>query len=426
MSPEKPARIFALGVNHRSGSAFLRDRLFLDEARTEDFYRRLATGSIRQAVVLSTCDRVEVQGADPDPARAVETIRDLLAAAGGLEADALKEELYIKTDEAAVRHVFAVAASLDSQIIGEPQVLGQVKTGHRAARSAGLMGPELDDLLQAAYATAKRVRTETTIGARGVSIASVATQVARDLHGRLEDVSVLAVGLGEIGDLIVQQLRAGGVSRVELTGPERRVETEARHSGAHFLAYDELDAGLARADVVVSAAGFGRYVIDSDKVRNALRRRRQRPILFIDGGIPLDVEPDVHGLDGAFVYTLDDLERVAMEGRREREAVSMEAWRIVDEAAEIWRVARTAREAAPTVVALRRRFENIREEVLAANGEADAGEATRLLINRLLHDPSIAISALAAGKDGASLETERLVRHLFALEGDEESEEEDK
>ncbi|MDP6388386.1 MAG: glutamyl-tRNA reductase, partial [Alphaproteobacteria bacterium] len=233
MTADQITRFFVVGANHRSSSAMLRDRLFVDEARLPEFFARLSEAGIAQAVVLSTCDRVEVQAANGSPEDAAEAIRDLFVALSGLAADEVRDQLYAHFDDDAVRHAFAVASSLDSQVIGEPQVLGQVKEGHREARGHGMVGAELERVLQAAYTAAKRVRTESAIAERPVSIASAAAQVARDVHGDLQRATALVIGLGEIGDLICQQLRVAGLGRLTLAGPSRRTEAEARRLGCH-------------------------------------------------------------------------------------------------------------------------------------------------------------------------------------------------
>jgi len=417
MSPKKPARVFAVGVNHKSGSAFLRDRLFVDEEMLPEVYGRLTRESIVQAIVLSTCDRVEIQGAHPDPERAISAIHAFFREVGGSDAVTLDHALYAHLDAAAVRHIMAVASSLDSQVIGEPQVLGQVKEAHRHAWAAGMVGHEINNIVQLAYSTAKRVRSETSIGARAVSIASAAVQIAKDIHGDLRDRNILIVGLGEIGDLIIRQLKAAGAHRISLAGPGRRTEREALSLGFHFLPFDDLLGGLVRADIIVSTLGLGRFLIERGMVDKALRERRRRPMLFLDGGLPADVEPDVHDLDGAFVYTLDDLEQVAQRGRQERAAVATEAWEIVDCEVERWRAGRNIEAVVPTLVALRKRFDLVREEILVSQPEIDAHEATRLLVNRLLHAPTRVLRDLAeqgAGKDIG----EMLVRRLFALDKD--------
>jgi len=415
MPAHGPAEPFVVGATHRSSTIALRDRLFIDDAAAPDLFRRLSEAGIRQALVLSTCDRVEVQGMSETPAVAVDTVLAILAGRAGEDPAAIAGEFDLLTGDAAARRIFGVAASLESQVIGEPQVLGQVKEGHRLASRHGMVGTELESLLQAAYMAAKRVRTETPIAERSVTLASGAVQLARDLHGDLSDVTGLIIGLGDMGDLIGGQLRLAGLARTVLTGPSRRSEAEARRMGCNFMPFDALDDALAEADIIVTASGAGRYLVTAEAMERALKRRRHRPVLVIDGGVPGDVEPTVDELDDAFVYTLDDLEQVARQGRAGREAAAEEAWRIVDGEVAAWRRARAERNAVPTLVALRSHFEAMRDEVLAANPGADAAEATRRLVNRLLHLPSEALRGLAGSAAGDSDEAARLVAGLFGL-----------
>jgi glutamyl-tRNA reductase len=415
---------FIVGATNRSSTLALRDRLFIDETAAPDFFRRLTESGVTQAIILSTCDRVEVQGMSETPTTAIETVRGILAARAGEDPAEIAPQLEVMTGDEAVRRIFAVAASLASQVIGESQVLGQVKEGHRLAAQHGMVGPALESLLQAAYAAAKRVRNETEIAARSVTLASGAVQVARDLHGDLSDSTGLILGLGDMGDLVGGQLRLAGLGRTILTGPSRRTEAEARRMGCNFAPFEELEDALTDADIVVTAAGTGPFLITVATMEQALRRRKRRPVLILDGGVPADVEPAVHELDGAFVYTLDDLEQVAREGRENREAAAAEAWKIVAAEAERWRRSRAERDAVPTLLSLRNRFEAIRDEILAADPNADAEEATRRLVKRLLHRPSEALRELAAeaGNEAEKQAAARLVSRLFGLpdRGDED------
>lgn len=408
---------FVVGATRRSSTLALRDRLFIDEAAAPDFYRRLADAGVTQAIMLSTCDRVEVQGMSDAPDAAIAAVREVLAARAGEDQAELASQLEVLIGDDALRRIFAVAASLESQVIGESQVLGQVKEGHRVAVRNGMVGPALESLLQAAYVAAKRVRNETEIAERPVTLASGAVQVARDLHGDLSGSAGLILGLGDMGDLIGGQLRLAGLGGTVLTGPSRRTEAEARRMGCNFVPFDDLEEALPDADIVVSAAGTGRFLITVEIVQRALRRRKRRPVLILDAGVPADVEPAVHDLDGAFVYTLDDLERVAREGRANREAAAADAWKIVDAEVDGWRRSLAERDAVPTLVSLRRGFEAIRDEILAADPNADAAEATRRLINRLLHRPSEALRELAAeiGDETEKKAVARIVGRLFGL-----------
>ena len=416
-SPRGAARVFVVGSNHRSGTALLRDRLFVDETMLPRALERLRAAGIEQALILSTCDRTEIQAVGDAAENAAALVRDTFAAIGNVGQEEIREQSYTLFDDAALRHIFAVASSLDSQIIGEPQVLGQVRASHRIATECGMVGPELDAILQAAYNVAKRVRSETDIARRPVSIASVAAEIAHDLHGDIANCSALVIGLGDIGELIQEQLRLAGLREATLTGPMQRTEAAARRAGMHFVAFDDLAGALAAADIVVSTAGTGRWIVDRPMVEAALKARRRKPMLLLDVAVPADIDRAVELADGAFLYAFDDLERVAMEGRSRRQEAATDAWRIVDEALDAWHRREAEKGAIPAVVALRDYFDAARAQVLADHPGADAAQATRLLVNRLLHRPITAMRDIASsgGAQGAADagRLEALVRHLF-------------
>ena len=419
-------QLIVIGANHRSSSLATRDRLFVEDKAVGFVLGRLRQAGVRQAALLATCDRVEVQAVHVDPALATQVIVDALSEHGGIPDEELRPQLYVLRGKEAVRHTFAVAASLGSQVIGESQVLGQVKASHRLAREAGTCGPVLDQLFQAAFNVAKRARTETAIGEGPVSIAASAVQMARDLHGDLARRSGLLIGVGEMGCLIAEGFAAGGLNDMTVVHTsERRAESVAGQLDCHFAAFDNLAEAMERADVVVTAFGARRYVVTADMVTAALRRRRKRPIFFVDGGLPGDIDPAVNRIEQAFLYDLADLERVAMEGLASRETEARSAWRIVDEEVANYLHGRAERAAVPALRRLRRHFEEVRETALADAG-GDAERATRLLINRLLHGPSRAIKAIAAESDaeltgqssGAPAEFEALegmLNRLFGL-----------
>jgi len=409
------ARLLVVGANHRSSSASLRERLFVEAGDQPSFLDRLRRQGIGQAVLLATCDRVEVQAAADEPERAADAIAGALGTAAGLDPAALEGQLYRLEGREALRHIFAVAASLDSLVPGEAQVLGQVKESHRASRAAGMAGPELDAALDAAYRAAKRVRSETTIGERPVSIAAAAERLARSVHGDLARASALLVAGGEMGELIAEHLIRAGLGRLTVTARiAPRAEMLARRLSSHVAPFAALDEALTEADIVVSAVGAGRPLVTGEMVAAALAARRRKPIFVIDAAIPGDVHASVDALNDAFLYDLGDLERVAMEGRRGRDAEAKIAAGIVDEEVEAYYRDRAQRAAAPLAVALRRRFEAEREAALREAG-GDAAEATRRLVNRLLHDPLVALRELGAqAEDRATAEA--MVRRLFGLD----------
>lgn len=427
-----PAQFVVVGANHRSSSVDLRDRIFVEDAAAPAVLGRLREEGLRQALVLSTCDRVEVQGVAEEPELVRAAVARVLAERAGLEQATLERQLYLHTDEAALRHIFAVAASLDSAIVGEPQVLGQLKAAHRAARDAGTIGSELEAALQAAYAAAKRVRNETRIAEGPVSIVATAVELAREVHGDLGSLGGLLIGTGDMGQLMAEELLGAGLARITVAAPQAaRAEALARQIGGHYTDFATLAVALVEADVVIACAGTGRYLVTGEMMEQALRRRRRRPVYLIDLGVPSDIEPAVNRIDDAYLYDLGDLERAALAGQANRAAAAAEAWHILDEALALFARARAERGAVPTLVALRRHFEQVREQVLTEIGEGNAAEATRLLVNRMLHEPSEALRAIAA-EEGSSARralAERLIRRLFRLardEGDASDEEKSK
>lgn len=422
------AAYFVVGANHRTCSGAVRDGLTAEEPEIPALLDRLRAAGLEQAVWLSTCDRVEVLGVHPRPTDAARLVTEILAGRAGVTPAALADQLFIQTGNGAVRHVFAVASSLDSQIIGEPHVLGQMKDAHRLSAAAGLTGPELEALLQAAYAAAKRVRSETPIAEGATSVVAAAVQVARDVHGGLERRAALVLGLGDMGGLVLDGLMEAGLGRVSLAAPnDRRGEAAARRRDAHFVPWADVNTVLDAADIVVTATGLGRYTLTPEPVKAALKRRRYRPVFVIDAAIPADVDPGVAALDDVFVYDLADLERVALRGRVGRQGALQAAWRIVDEQIAAFTRGRAERAAVPAVAALRAHFEAERRRVLAEHAGLDAGAATRLLVNRLLHRPSEALRAMAAGTGaagtgavedggGGAEEAGRLLTVLFGLD----------
>jgi glutamyl-tRNA reductase len=410
--------LLVVGVNHRSSPLALRDRFALVEADLPAALETLKQGGIADAVLLATCDRLELVVTE---ASAAESFLPLVAAVTGVAADAVAAALYRFEGDAALRHLFAVASALDSHVIGEPQILGQLKAAHRTAAELGLVGARLEAALDAAYATARRVRRETRIAERPVSLAAAALQLARDIHGDLDRCAVLLLGPGEMGELMAEQFRHAGVAQLVVCGPAARARQAAERLVCNHLPLEDLDEALASADIVIAALGSGRVVLTAPRVLAALRRRPQRPLFAIDAATPADADPAINDLDGAFLYDLGDLERAAMAGRATRAAAASEAWRIVDAELEAFARRRAERRAVPAVVALRRHFERVRAEAaLAAGGDVEA--ATRRLVNRLLHDPSEVLREMAgmAATDAAQMED--FLRRLFRL-GDEEERE---
>lgn len=406
--------LLVIGANHRTAPHELRERFAAIEAALAPALEELRAAGLGEAVLIATCDRVELVTTARDPARAAASVAALLQRHGG--GDAVEAALYRHEGDAALRHLFAVASALDSHIIGEPQVLGQVKEAHRRAVEAGLAGAALDGVFAAAYAAARRVRRETQIAERPVSIAAAALQLARDIHGELGRCRALLLGPSEMGELMAEHFCRAGLTHLVVCGPEARAERTALHFRANHAPLAELDEQLAAADIVIAALGSGRAVLTAQRVAAALRRRPARPIFVVDAAVPADAEPAVNDLDGAFLYDLDDLERAALAGRATREAASADAWRILDAELAAFARRRTERRAAPAVAALRSHVEELRRAALAEAG-GDAEKATRLLASRLLHDPSQVLREATGAAPEEAEAMEELLRRLFRLEG---------
>src|SRR5262245_27864875 len=407
-----------VGVSHRGATSELREKLLLEEAAYGDVLRALKAVGVSQARAASTGDRTEVSLPGADSANQSELRWRELASIGHMPPDSVKAQGYDLAGEEALRHLFAVASALDSAVIGEPFVLGQVKTAYREAQAAGTSGTVLEAALQAALHTAKRVRSETSLGKRPVSLAAAVLQLARRVHGQLDRTEAVLLGGGEMGELIVEQLRQGGLTRVTvLHRSEARGRLIAHRLGGHVRFWEELAPALAAADILVAAVGDDRVTIEAALLQAALKARRQQPILCIDCAIPGDVDKAADRLDGVFLFDLADLEKMAMEGQESRQAAAAPAWRIVDDEVAAFIRGLSAPGGDAAIVALRRHFEEVRQQVLAETGTADADAVTRLLINRLLHTPSAALRALAAESKGDGALRELLCR-LFGLTPD--------
>jgi glutamyl-tRNA reductase len=414
-APDSLDRLLLLGVSARSVAAELRDRLFAEEPDQARLISGLRSLDCEEGLVLATCERIEFLVVPRPGQRIAGDLLQLIAMAADRPPADLAGQSYLHQGAEALRHLLGVAASLDSQVLGEPQVLGQVKQCCKAAQEAGLTGPLLDSVTQAAFAAARRVRRETPVGRQASSMTQVATEVARDLFGRFDGLRLLWLGLGEMGEMLSADFAASGVSQLLLLHPSpRRAEAVAQRLNCNFASWQDLAKHLAEADIVVSDAGTGRFILSRELVAEALRQRRHRPVLLIDAGVPADIAPETAALEDAFVYDLDDLERLASERSGGRAAASAMAWGVIEDELAAFLRAQAERSAAPSVVTLRQHFEAVRREVIAA-GDQDAETATRLLVNKLLHEPSEALRRAVSDDPARAVQLEDMIRRLFNL-----------
>jgi glutamyl-tRNA reductase len=378
-----------VGANHKNAPDLLRDRLQGTEADQLRLMARCREVGLEQAAVLATCDRCEIWTAVEDAGTYAPRLAALIAEAAALPVAQVAPQLHHLSSVEALRYAFAVAASLESQVVGEPQVLAQVKEAHRLAARAGMLGTELDAVFRSALQTGKKVRSETEIAQESVSMAACVIALCRQVFGNLPGINALIIGDGELGEFVMQQLAEAGLSRWTFVhrNPERAQAWASRHRGSHAATLADLDRLLPAADVTISALDAAQTAIRPDQVKAALRARRRQPMLFVDLAVPGDIDPRVNDVDDAFLYGLDDLERLAMRGRHGREEAATKAWNIIDAAVAAFRRESEARTAATALSALKAHFDAERERLLAEQPGLDAAEATRRLINRLLHRP---------------------------------------
>lgn len=425
--------VVVIGLSHKTAPVDVRERFAAGaEILPEVLARLSAQPELDEAMFLSTCNRVEVI-ALPKPGKSVEVsaqaasraIREALREhIGASSADELAEYLYERTGEEAVRHVFRVAASLDSMVLGEPQILGQVKDAYDAAVAAGALRSHLSRVLTRAFTVAKRVRTETQLGSGMVSISSVAVDLAKRIFGDLSQSTVLLVGAGEMAEAAAKSLGKGSKSIRVCNRSFERAANLAAAFGGTAAPLDKIEAELVISDVVVASTSSKSYVITRDLVKRVMKQRKGRTLFFIDIAVPRNVEPDVHKLDNVYVFNVDDLEHEVAENLKARQKEVAAAEAIV--AAELAEWAAWARglNVQPAIVALRARTRGVLvaelERSLAGRlkhlGEADRAALAQMIesaTNKLLHSPTTRLRAAAASSDSGDLV--RAVQHLFDL-----------
>jgi glutamyl-tRNA reductase len=363
-------------------------------------------------MIVSTCNRVEMLAVLDSP----ETdLLGFLHQQFGLEPALLAPHIYRHYDQDAVRHLFRVAASLDSMVVGEPQILGQVKEAYAVARTAGTVGSELDHLLQTAFAAAKRVRTETEIGANSVSIASVAVELARKIFGSLQGRTVFLVGAGKMSELAARHLVQQGAGAILVTNrTQERARMLAEPFNGRVIPFEQLYEAASEADIVISSTGAPHPIFRREHGQTFMHRRRNRPMFFIDIAVPRDVDPAVNQIEGIFVYDIDDLQQVAAAHIAERGREAGDAEALIASEVERFHQRRRAVNVAPAIVSLQHQAEETRQaeikRVQARLGsltdeQLAAVEAlTRGLVNKFLHPPMQALKRAARDNDAARVE----------------------
>jgi glutamyl-tRNA reductase len=395
-----------LGVSHRTAPVDLRERLDFSSRDLGAAVEALATRpSADESVVLSTCNRSEIYVASSDPERVRPELIQFLSEYHGVPADAFTPHLFTYSDAEAAEHLFRVAAGLDSLVVGEPQILGQVKDAFQAAADRRCTGPVLSKLFHWSFGVGKRVRTETALGEGAVSISFAAVALARKIFGRLHGRRVLVVGAGEISTLTAQHLKSQGVGEIVITSrTAAHAEELAAAVGGVAVAWSSLTTALAAADIVITATGSQRPIITRAHVETVTGRRRPDPLFIIDIAVPRDVEASVGEIEQVFLYNVDDLQTIVQENISRRGAEIQQAEAIVVQEVSKFSAWQRSRGAIPTIVALRQRFEAIRKAelqrlegklgALPPDARARVDEVTRLIVEKLLLEPTSQLKAL--------------------------------
>ena len=417
--------IVLIGINHKTAPVELRECIAFsgDEsiAALQTLHRQ---PDINEVLLFSTCNRVELLLVTDDKTRTISATKDFIAEYNKIPLEQFDNALYIHEGNEAVRHVFRVAASLDSMMVGEPQILGQIKEAYRMATEVKSSGVILNRLLHRTFFVAKRIRTETGIGDHAVSISYAAVELGRKIFGNLAGKCVLLIGAGEMAELAVEHLIRNKASEIYVANRtfENGVELARKFNGKP-IRFEEITAFLASADIIISSTGSPEFVITRDQVKSVIRKRRNRPIFFIDIAVPRDIDPQVNRLTNSYVYDIDDLQGVVDDNIEDRQQEAIKGERIIDEAVIGFRQWYDSLQVVPTIVALRQKMESIaaaemqktlNTHKIPADSVSAIQKMTGSLINKILHDPTIFLK-----KDGM-LEDKSLhidvVRKLFKLD----------
>lgn len=410
-----------VGLSHKTAPVEIRERLaFNSEALKVALVSLIGKQQVTEAMILSTCNRVEVVAESPDDA----LIREFLCDFHQIPAEAVSQHLYSFRNADVIRHVFRVAASLDSMIIGEPQILGQVKEAYRIAADAGTVGMHLSALMDRAFAVAKKVRSETGISQFAVSISYAAVELARKIFGELTGKTVMIIGASKMGELAAKHLKRNGVSSVLVTNRtfERAVELARVFEGA-AVPFEHFTDHMDRADIVISSTGAPHFIIGRSLAEQIIHRRKNKPMFFIDIAVPRDVDPSVNEIDNAFLYDIDDLQQVIDANLKERLKEASRAEEIIDTEVQEFCRKMQSREVVPTIVAIRDSVEKVRRDEIERNrrhlkdlspeGQAAVDMITKAFANKILHTPIELLKQMASNPNGP--ETTDLIRKIFNI-----------
>ncbi|MGV6807708.1 MAG: glutamyl-tRNA reductase [bacterium] len=393
--------IFALGINHRTASLNIRDKAAFGPEEIPDALNSLLNqNGLEEAVILSTCNRTEIYGFGEST-----DILDWLAHSRGIAAAELRTCSYQHKEEDGIRHLMKVACGLDSMVLGEPQILGQLKSAYSVAHQSGALSNQLNQAFQMTFAVAKRVRTETAIGHNPVSVAYAAVKLSQQIFAELNPLTALLIGAGETIDLVARHLRDKNIGRIIVANRTlARAEELADKFNAEAILLADIPEQLHRADIVISSTASLLPVLGKGAVESALKARKHKPMFMVDIAVPRDIEPEVGDIDDVYLFTVDDLQQVVEDNRRSREKEADSAQQIVEESVDSWRKQSRALEVVDTIRTYRQQVEQIRDQELeralqmlssGQSPEYALSQMARSLTNKFLHTPTVTLKKAA-------------------------------
>ncbi len=421
------SELLAIGVSHKTAPVEVRERLALSEARAGEFIRDLrGSAEVQEAVAISTCNRTELYLVVGDPVEAESGALVMFARQAGIRPTELAAAIYSYRNCDAARHLYRVTCGLESMVVGEAEIQGQVKRSYEAARQRESTGPLTNRLFTAALATGKRVRTETAIGERQLSLPAVAVALGREQLGDLHDRSVVVVGTGETSELAARALADSGARTVFVASRRRdRAIALAKRYGGDSLSFDELPVALEHADILVTATASPHLLLEAPELSQVMERRPRSPLLLIDLAVPRDIDSSCQDIEGVSLYDIDDLQAVVTRNRTVRQAEARRAEGIIEEEIKSFASWLGSLEVLPTIAALRSRALQIAEEVVRENrGRWESASArdlerveaiARAILNRFLHEPTVRMKEQRDDRVHARM---ALVRELFGLQGE--------
>lgn len=418
--------IVVVGLSHKTAPIEVRERLAFPENKIQDSLDKLHQYSaMGEEVILSTCNRVEIYAKVDHTQRGAHSIKEFIAHYHGLTYDGLEKYLYNLHTDQAVRHLFRVSSSLESMIIGESQILGQVKDAYALAKDFDHTGPFLNQLFEKAFSVAKQIRTETGIAKNAVSVSFAAVELAKKIFGDLKDRSAMLIGAGEMSELAARHLLSNGVKSIMVTNRTyQRAVALAQELGGIPIKFEEFQEELRKVDIVISSTGATHTIISKDMVQNVIKARKNKPMFFIDIAVPRDIDPAVNDVDNVYLYDIDDLQNVIQSNLKEREHEAVRAEEIIQKEVDNFLKWMNSLDVVPTIVLLREKMEKIRERELekafgriknlSFSEKETLDSATRAIINKILHDPMTFLKRESIDNNAA--EHIKLVKHLFKLE----------